>query len=227
VSDFSLEPCLLTTQILPHDDISRLMREIVGVNQVVLDLDQDMWRYISDDWFVQQVIAGQVGSSTMPQKVNPRFFENSEGNLKKAKALFEEVADDLQVSRLQRDLSGSTIQRDYGLPLAWTILGYEMAITNLNRLSPNAEKISSALDEHPEIISEAIQTILRREGVLGAYEKIRDFVRGKEVTLDDLHNFVKSLNLSDDVEKEILSITPQNYLGNSIKLTEMFVDKKI
>jgi adenylosuccinate lyase len=102
-----------------------------------------------------------------------------------------------------------------------------MAITNLNRLSPNAEKISSALDEHPEIISEAIQTILRREGVLGAYEKIRDFVRGKEVTLDDLHNFVKSLNLSDDVEKEILSITPQNYLGNSIKLTEMFVDKKI
>ena len=223
VEKFGLEPYFMTTQILPHDRISKLMREIVGVNQIVWSMDDDMERYISDDWFLQRVIEGQTGSSTMPQKVNPRFFENSRGNLEFANWVFTGMADKLQKSKLQRDLSDSTIKRNYGVPFAHTILGYKMALTNLGRVYTGAEYTTQALTDHPEIISEAIQTILKRECVPDAYEMMRNFVRGKQVTLEDLHSFVDGLDIPEEVKQEIKNVTPLNYLGNAERLTEMFV----
>jgi adenylosuccinate lyase len=227
VEGFELEPYFFTTQILPHDRISRLMREIVGVNQMMLDLDQDMWHYISDDWFLQHAKAGQTGSSTMPQKINPRFFENSEGNLKMANWIFTGMADELQKSRLQRDLSDSTIKRNYGVPLAHTLLAYQMALRNLDRVYTGTQYTSQALLDHPEIISEAIQTVLKRAGVRGAYEMMRDFTRGKEVTLENLHAFVDELDISQEVKDEIREITPLTYLGNAARLAEAFANREL
>lgn len=226
VKKFGLEPCFMTTQLLPHDRISKLMREIVGINEIMIDLDQDMWRYISDDWLLQKTKKGTTGSSVMPQKINPRFFENSEGNLEYANWIFTGMASKLQKSRLQRDLSDSTVKRNYGVPLAHTILGYKMALTNLNRLYLGVDELSSALEKHPEIISGAIQTILRREGVEGAYELMRDYVRGKDVTLEDLHAFADELDVSDEVKAQIKAITPESLLGYSSRLTQMFLEEK-
>jgi len=208
-----LEPNLITTQIEPHDTYAELFDNISRVNTILLDFDQDIWRYISDDWIKQKPKEGEVGSSTMPHKVNPIDFENSEGNLGMANALFSYFSTELPKSRLQRDLSDSTVKRNFGVALAHSLIGYKSILSGLGKIEINEEKITEALESHPEIISEAYQTILRKEGLTSPYELLKEMTRGKKVLIDDLRNFVDGLEIPDDVKERLKEITPQNYTG--------------
>lgn len=214
-----LEPNPLTTQIEPHDSYAEIFDLFKRSNSVLIDLNQDMWRYISDDWITQKPKEGEVGSSTMPHKVNPIDFENSEGNLGLANALFEFFARKLPVSRLQRDLSDSTVERAFGTAFGHTYLAYASLLKGLGKISVNGSAIKEDLNRHPEVITEAIQTILRREGAAMPYEKLKELTRGKKITLSDIHAFIRTLNISDQVKNELLKITPENYIGLASKLT--------
>ena len=214
----NLVPNLVTTQIECHDSWIVVFDILRQINTILIDFNQDIWRYISDEWVGQKSKAGEVGSSTMPHKINPIFFENSEGNLGLANALFEFFARKLPISRLQRDLSDSTVQRNIGVAFAHSLVAYEYLLTGLSRIDVNKKKMVQALAEHPEVITEAIQTILRREGVKMPYEKLKELTRGREVKLDDIHAFIKKLAVSDKVKRELLRFTPQNYLGLAPKL---------
>lgn len=217
-----LKPNLITTQIEPHDTYAELFDNIKRLNTIIIDFDQDIWRYISDDWLKQKVAEGEVGSSTMPHKVNPIDFENSEGNLNLANALFEFFARILPISRLQRHLSDSTIIRNFGTALGYSLIGYKSALKGLNKIAINEEKIIEALENHPEVISEAIQTILRREGIEMPYEQLKELTRGKKVTMKDFHKFIEELNVSDEVKNELKKITPTNYTG----IAELLIGKE-
>ena len=213
-----LAPNLITTQIECYDSFIAVFDTLRRINTVLLDFNQDMWRYISDDWVGQKPKAGEVGSSTMPHKINPWFLENSEGNLGTANALFEFFARKLPISRLQRDLSDSTVLRSIGTALGHSLIGYKYLNNQLGRLVVNKEKMLEDLNYHPEIITEAIQTILRREGVAMPYEKLKELSRGKQLKLTDIHKFINMLEVNDKVKKELLKITPQNYTGLASKL---------
>ncbi|MFA6256913.1 MAG: adenylosuccinate lyase [Candidatus Paceibacterota bacterium] len=210
---FALELNPLTTQIEPHDSYVELFDRIKRFNNILVDLNQDMWRYISDEWVVQKPKPGEVGSSTMPHKINPIFFENSEGNLGLGNALFEFFGRKLPISRLQRDLSDSTVERNMGVAFAHSLVAYEYLLEGLARISVNEHNVVAALTKHPEVIGEAIQTILRREGIEAPYEKLKELTRGKENTLEAIHAFVGTLKVSDKVKKELLKLTPENYTG--------------
>ena len=213
-----LAPNLITTQIECYDSFIAVFDTLRRINTVLLDFNQDMWRYISDDWVGQKPKAGEVGSSTMPHKINPWFLENSEGNFGTANALFEFFARKLPISRLQRDLSDSTVLRSIGTAFGHSLIGYKYLNNQLGRLVVNKEKMLEDLNYHPEIITEAIQTILRREGEKMPYEKLKELTRGKQVTLLDLHKFINALEVSDKIKKELLKITPENYTGLASKL---------
>jgi len=208
-----LKPNLVTTQIEPHDSYAEIFDNLARLNKVILGFNQDMWRYISDGWVVQKPVEGEVGSSTMPHKVNPIDFENSEGNLGMANDNLRHLSDKLQVSRLQRDLSDSTVQRNIGVALAYSLIAYKSALNGLSKIFLNEEKVVSELEERPEIIAEGIQTILRREGVQMPYEKLKELTRGRKVTLDDFRDFIEGMDLYPDVKDELLKITPTNYTG--------------
>ncbi len=213
-----LEPNLITTQIEPHDTYAELFDQMRRINTILIDLDQDLWRYISDGWITQKTKEGEVGSSTMPHKVNPIDFENSEGNLGIANALFGHFSLKLPISRLQRDLTDSTVERNFGTAFAHSLVGYASLLKGLGKISPYAEKITSDLENHQEVIAEAIQTILRREGISMPYEALKVLTRGKKVTKEDFKQFVNNLDVSDALKKELLKITPQNYIGLADKL---------
>ncbi len=213
-----LEANLITTQIECHDSYAEIFDAIKRINTVLLDFNQDMWRYISDGWVGQKPVAGEVGSSTMPHKINPWFLENSEGNLGTANAFFEFFARKLPISRLQRDLSDSTVLRSIGTAFGHCLIGYKYLNNQLGRVVINKEKMLEDLNNHPEIITEAIQTILRREGVKMPYEQLKELSRGKKVELADIHYFINSLQVSDKIKKELLKITPENYTGLASKL---------
>lgn len=213
-----LEANLITTQIECHDSYVAIFDSLRRINTILLDFNQDMWRYISDGWVIQKPKAGETGSSTMPHKVNPIDFENSEGNLGLANALFEFFARKLPISRLQRDLSDSTVERAFGTAFGHSILAYKSLEKGLSKISVNGNVIKEVLKNHPEVIAEAIQTILRREGVEMPYEKLKDLTRGKAVTLEDIRIFINSLEISPKVKKELLKITPENYIGLAAKL---------
>ncbi len=213
-----LEPNLFTTQIESHDSYIELFDRIRRINTILIGLNQDIWRYISDDWIIQRPVAGAVGSSTMPHKINPIKFENSEGNLGMANAMFEFFARKLPISRLQRDLSDSTVQRNFGVAFSHSLIAYEYLLKGLNSIEVNKKKVRENLNNHPEIIAEAIQTILRREGVVMPYEKLKELTRGKQVTLEDIHKFIEALEIDPKVKKELLKITPENYIGLAPKL---------
>lgn len=217
---FKLEANLYTTQIECHDSYVAVFDTLRRINTILLDFSQDMWRYISDSWLLQKPKAGEVGSSAMPHKVNPIDFENAEGNLGIANALFEHFARKLPISRLQRDLSDSTVERTFGVSFAHSLIGYESLLTGLSRVEPNAMNMAGALEEHPEVLAEAIQTVLRREGQAGAYEKLKDLTRGRSVTLEELRTFVKSLIIPEATKKQLLSLTPATYLGLAEKLAK-------
>lgn len=202
-----------TTQIEPHDTYAEIFDTCKRINVILTDFSQDIWRYISDGWIIQKALAGEIGSSTMPHKVNPIDFENAEGNFGIANALFGYFGLKLPISRLQRDLSDSTVERNFGVAFAHSLIGYKALLKGLGKISPNKEKIISELNKHPEVLAEAIQVILRREAVEKPYEKLKELTRGKEITLKDISTFIDTLPVSDKVKKELKHLTPENYIG--------------
>lgn len=220
--EISLKPNFVTTQIEPHDNYVELFDNLRRLNVILIDFDQDVWRYISDNWIKQKAVEGEVGSSTMPHKVNPIDFENSEGNLGVANALFGYFATKLPISRLQRDLSDSTVKRNFGVALAHCLVGYRSALRGLDKIDVNESKVINELKRHPEVISEAIQTLLRRESTQMPYEQLKELTRGTEVTMSDFRQFIEKLDVSDDVKAELQEITPTNYTG----IAELLVEEK-
>ena len=202
-----------TTQVEPGDRLAEYFGTVARINNVLLDLDVDLWEYISRGLFVQHVVAGEVGSSTMPHKVNPVRFENSEGNGTIANALLRALSDKLTHSRMQRDLSGSTVMRNIGVALAHSYLAVEQTTLGLSRIDVDRDACRQAVDAHPEVLAEAIQTILRAEGIADAYELLKGQTRGKPVTVDSLRAMADGLNVGDEAKQRIRSLDPATYVG--------------
>lgn len=208
----------ITTQIEPHDTYAELFDAMRRINTICIDLSQDMWRYISDGWITQRPKAGEVGSSAMPHKVNPIDFENAEGNLGVANALFEHFSRKLPISRLQRDLSDSTVERVFGTAFAHTMIAYRALVRGFGKIEVNVSAMRAALLEHPEVLAEAFQTALRREGVPVPYEQLKNLTRGKRVTLADFAKFIDSLDISSAVKRRLKALRPETYTGIAAKL---------
>ncbi len=203
-----------TTQIEHYDQLAALFDLFQRINCILLDLCRDLWQYISMDYFSQQIKAGEVGSSAMPHKVNPIDFENAEGNLGLANAFFDHLARKLPISRLQRDLTDSTVIRNVGVPFAHTLLALKSLTVGLSKLKLNVHAIEKDLLDNPMVVAEAIQTILRAEGYPNPYEKLRDFTRGQAaLSQQDLELFIHSLDISEELKARLLSISPLNYTG--------------
>ncbi len=203
-----------TTQIEHYDNLAALFDCYKRINTILIDLCRDCWTYISMDYFKQQLKAGEVGSSAMPHKVNPIDFENAEGNFGIANALFEHLSAKLPISRLQRDLTDSTVCRNIGVPFAHTIIGLKSLIRGLNKLILNEEAINKDLENNWAVVAEAIQTILRREAYPNPYEALKDLTRtNQKITKETMQVFIEGLNLSDEIKAELKQITPQNYVG--------------
>ncbi len=204
-----------TTQIEPHDYIAELFDAIARFNTVLVDFNRDIWSYISLGYFKQKTVAGEVGSSTMPHKVNPIDFENSEGNLGLANAVFGHLAGKLPISRWQRDLSDSTVLRNMGVGFAYSLIAYESSLKGIGKLEVNAEAIHSDLDASWEVLAEAIQTVMRRHGVDEPYEKLKALTRGQKITKELIQSFVDSLEIPAAAKQQLRALTPGNYLGNA------------
>lgn len=203
-----------TTQIEHYDNAAALFDALKRINSIILDLDRDMWTYISMDYFKQQIKKGEIGSSAMPHKVNPIDFENSEGNIGIANALFEHLASKLPVSRLQRDLTDSTVLRNIGTPMGHTIIALKSTIKGLNKLVLNESKLNTDLEDNWAVVAEAIQTILRREGFDKPYEALKELTRtNAQITEKSIQGFIKKLKVSEKVKKELSKIKPQNFTG--------------
>ena len=206
-----------TIQIEPHDSMAELFDACARLNSILMDLDKDVWGYISLGYFKQKIKAGEVGSSTMPHKINPIDFENSEGNLGIANAIFEHLSAKLPISRLQRDLTDSTVLRNIGVPIAHTVLAIKSTLKGLGKLLLNNEVIDRDLEDNWAVVAEAIQTILRREGYPNPYEALKDLTRvNRKTDREVIHQFIDRLNISEGVKLELKQITPQNYTGVSI-----------
>src|SRR5512139_1180322 len=197
-----------TIQIEPHDYMAELFDAIARANTILLDLDRDLWGYIALGYFKQKLRAGEVGSSTMPHKVNPIDFENSEGNLGLANALLRHLADKLPVSRWQRDLTDSTVLRNLGVAFGYSLVAYDACRRGLGKLELNRERLAADLDEAWEVLAEPVQTVMRRYGVPGAYEKLKELTRGKGVERDALREFVRGLPIPDEARQSLLALTP-------------------
>ncbi|HEX9370227.1 MAG TPA: adenylosuccinate lyase [Roseiflexaceae bacterium] len=220
-----LEPVLLTTQIEPHDSIAVLCDALKRLNTVLIDLSQDLWRYISDGYLAQAARPGEVGSSTMPHKVNPIDFENAEGNLGLANALLEFFSRKLPISRLQRDLSDSTVLRNLGVACGHSLFAYRRILKGLGKLAADRERMLSDLRAHPEVLAEAVQTILRRAGYPEPYELMKRLTRGRALTLDDLRAFVDTLDVADAVKDELRALTPEGYTGRAADLARTLLTR--
>lgn len=203
-----------TTQIEHYDHFAAFFDALKRINTIIIDLDRDIWTYVSMDYFKQKIKAGEIGSSAMPHKVNPIDFENSEGNLGIANAIFEHLAVKLPISRLQRDLTDSTVLRNIGVPMGHTIIGFEATLKGLNKLLLNEAKLAEDLEKNWAVVAEAIQTILRREGYPNPYEALKELTRTNTV-IDKtaIHNFIQTLNVSNEIKAELMKISPSNYLG--------------
>jgi adenylosuccinate lyase len=208
-----LEPAQISTQLIPYDNWLEYFQMVQLINGILLDLCQDMWRYISDDYLKLRIVKGEVGSSTMPQKVNPIDFENAEGNLGLANALFEGYVRKLPVSRLQRDLSDSTVRRSFGTALGHTLVAWTSAAKGLERVEANEAGIRSALEAHWEVVTEGAQTILRAANVPSAYEQLKSLTRGKGITQESYQNWVDSLEVEETVKSKLRSLSPLTYIG--------------
>lgn len=203
-----------TTQIEHYDHFAAFFDALKRINTILIDLDRDIWTYVSMDYFKQKIKAGEIGSSAMPHKVNPIDFENSEGNLGIANAIFEHLSAKLPISRLQRDLTDSTVLRNVGVPMGHTIISFEATLKGLNKLLLNEEKFHEDLEKNWAVVAEAIQTILRREAYPNPYEALKDLTRTNTViNKESMHAFINNLNVSDEIKAELLKITPANYLG--------------
>lgn len=206
-----------TTQIEHYDHFAAFCDALKRINNILIDLDRDIWTYVSMEYFKQKIKAGEVGSSAMPHKVNPIDFENSEGNLGIANAIFEHLSAKLPISRLQRDLTDSTVLRNVGVPFGHTIIAFEATLKGLNKLLLNEAKFAADLENNWAVVAEAIQTILRREAYPNPYEALKDLTRTNDViNQKSIHAFIDTLNVSAEVKNELKQITPSNYLGVDI-----------
>ena len=207
-----------TIQIEPHDSMAALFDAVARANTVLLDLDRDLWGYIALGYFRQKLKAGEIGSSTMPHKVNPIDFENSEGNLGLANAVLRHLAEKLPVSRWQRDLTDSTVLRNLGVAFGYSLVAYEACRRGLGKLELNRERLAADLDDAWEVLAEPVQTVMRRYGVPGAYEKLKELTRGKGVERAALQAFIRGLPVPAEAREALLALTPAGYLGKAIEL---------
>ena len=205
-------------QIEPHDYMAELFDAIARTNTILIDLARDIWGYVSLGYFKQKLKAGEIGSSTMPHKVNPIDFENAEGNLGLANAVLKHLSEKLPVSRWQRDLTDSTVLRNMGVGMGYAVLAYSSLMTGLNKLELNEEALAADLDASWEVLAEPIQTVMRRFGVQGAYEKLKEVTRGKTVTAEALHTLIRSLEIPQAEKDRLLAMTPASYVGKAAEL---------
>jgi adenylosuccinate lyase len=224
VEGLGLEFNTHTIQIEPHDSLAELFHAIARANTILLDLNRDIWGYISLGYFKQKLKEGEVGSSTMPHKVNPIDFENSEGNLGLANALLYHLAEKLPVSRWQRDLTDSTVLRNMGVALGYSLLAYDACLRGLNKLEVNRERIELDLVDSWEVLAEPVQTVMRRYGVPNPYEQLKALTRGKGITRQALQEFVQSLDISAAEKQRLLAMTPQSYTGLAEQLAKRVIE---
>jgi adenylosuccinate lyase len=209
-----------TIQIEPHDYMADLFDAFARTNTILLDLNRDIWGYISLGYFKQRTKAGEIGSSTMPHKVNPIDFENSEGNLGMANAVLKHMAEKLPVSRWQRDLTDSTVLRNIGVGLGYALLAYDSCLRGLNKLEVNAAKIAEDLDQSWEVLAEPVQTVMRRYGIENPYEQLKELTRGKGISKDALQDFITKLAIPQEAKDLLLAMTPASYVGLAEKLAK-------
>ncbi|MFA7349765.1 MAG: adenylosuccinate lyase [Methylotenera sp.] len=209
----------MTIQIEPHDYMAELYDTLARINTILIDINRDIWGYISVGYFKQKVKAGEIGSSTMPHKVNPIDFENSEGNLGLANAVLRHMAEKLPISRWQRDLTDSTVLRNMGVAFGYTLLGYDSCLRGLNKLEVNPEKLALDLDNSWEVLAEPIQTVMRRYGIENPYEQLKELTRGKGgINKASLHAFISTLNIPNEAKQLLLEMTPATYIGKATEL---------
>ncbi|WP_223669388.1 adenylosuccinate lyase [Kangiella shandongensis] len=206
-----------TTQIEPHDYMAELFDAVARFNTIIIDFDRDVWGYIALGHFKQKTVAGEIGSSTMPHKVNPIDFENSEGNLGIANALFGHLTMKLPISRWQRDLSDSTVQRVLGVGFAHSVIAYQATLKGVSKLEVNEQSLLDELNSNWELLAEPIQTVMRRYGIANPYEKLKELTRGKRVTQDDMKVFIDSLELPEEEKERLKQLTPATYIGNAVE----------
>lgn len=212
-----------TTQIEPHDYIAELFDAIARFNTILLDFDRDVWGYIAMGHFKQKTVAGEIGSSTMPHKVNPIDFENSEGNLGLANAIFGHLATKLPVSRWQRDLTDSTVLRNLGVGVAYSSIAYQATLKGISKLQVNEASLLNELNDNWELLAEPIQTVMRRYGVEKPYEKLKELTRGKKVNQEIIADFIDGLAIPDNAKAELKQLSPATYIGDAIRLTEALI----
>lgn len=209
-----------TTQIEPHDYIAELFAAVDRFNTILIDFDRDIWGYISNGVFTQKTIAGEIGSSTMPHKVNPIDFENSEGNLGIANALFVHLGNKLPISRFQRDLTDSTVLRNLGVAFGYSILAYKSTLKGISKLQANVEHTAVELDNNWEVLAEPYQTVMRRYGIENPYEKLKALTRGQRVTKEIMENFLESLDMPEEAKALLRGLTPATYIGRAVKFAK-------
>ncbi len=209
-----------TTQIEPHDYIAELFAAIDRFNTIMIDFDRDIWGYISYGTFTQKTIAGEIGSSTMPHKVNPIDFENSEGNLGIANALFVHLGNKLPISRFQRDLTDSTVLRNLGVAIGYSILAWKSTLKGISKLQANANHTAAELDDNWEVLAEPYQTVMRRYGIANPYEKLKALTRGQKVTRQMMLDFLETLEIPESAREQLRELTPASYIGRAVKFAE-------
>lgn len=221
VSSLGLVPNMYTTQIEPHDCFADVFDSVVRINNIVLDFDRDMWSYIAMNFFKQKTVKGEVGSSTMPHKVNPIDFENSEGNIGLANALLAHMSSKLQVSRWQRDLSDSTVQRNMGAAFAYCVIAYKASKKGLSKCVLNEDVVAADINDRWELLAEPVQMMMRKHLVEGAYEKLKELTRGKGgMTKAKMQKFIEGLEIPADDKKSLLELTPAKYIGLAVELVD-------
>jgi adenylosuccinate lyase len=220
IEQFELTANPYTTQIEPHDYIAEFCHNLIRINNICIDLSRDIWGYIALDYFKQIPKGHEVGSSTMPHKINPIDFENAEGNFYLANALFDLLANRLPISRWQRDLTDSTLLRNLGVALSHTLIGLKGLLRGLKKLSVNLSALEGDLAQHWEVLSEAIQTVMRAHGIANPYEKLKAFTRGKAIDQTSLAAFIQDLDLPASAKADLLKLTPANYIGLAAKLAK-------
>ena len=221
IESLGLKQNTYTTQIEPHDFMAEIFHSIIRVNSILIDLNRDLWSYISNSYFTQKTLKNEIGSSTMPHKVNPIDFENSEGNLGLANALLTHLSEKLPLSRWQRDLTDSTVLRNIGLALGYSLVAYKSCLKGLDKIEVNQEKINIDLDSAWEILAEPIQTVMRKNGISNPYEKLKELTRGSQkINQKILHDFISALEISKEDKEYLINLKPQTYLGIAIHLAK-------
>jgi adenylosuccinate lyase len=220
VSSLGLSFNPMTIQIEPHDYMAEIFQCLIRYNNILLDLDRDIWTYIAFAYFKQKTIAGEVGSSTMPHKVNPIDFENSEGNLGIANAVLDHLANKLPISRMQRDLTDSTVLRNLGVGIAHSLIAYHSTLKGLSKLEVNHEQLQADLNDNWEVLAEPIQTVMRRYGVPEPYEKLKALTRGQRISHESLQQFIATLDIPEGEKQRLQQLTPASYIGLAAELTD-------